>query len=101
MCIICSGQEKSLLPWEQGNPQSYVKINHLTDRKQSDHIQLDVDKVKESRGEGIEAATWMRTGAVGMPKKEVYPATGHVIGGKRCTTDLTFQVSSAWKMFRC
>jgi len=79
----------------------HVKTSRLTDRKPSEHFQVDIDKVKEGRGEGMEAATWMRTGAVGMPKREVDPVTGHVIGGERCNTDLTSQVSAQRSLHCC
>ncbi len=56
-----------------------------------------MDKDKASRGDGLDVATWMRTGTVGMPKRIIDPATGHVEGVSRQVTDLTVLVSSHHK----
>lgn len=66
-------------------------------RKLSGHHQVLMDKDKASRGDGLDVATWMRTGTVGMPKRIIDPATGHVEGVSRQVTDLTVLVSSHHK----
>ena len=88
-------------PWPWGEDRDtkkevlkdYRKSHALHPRFQSGHHQVLVDKKEEGCGHGLDVATWMRTGEVGMPKKEVDPATGRVIGGSRQITDLTMPVS--------
>ena len=70
----------------------YPFFNTQVNRKLSGHQKVEVDKTKEGLGHGLDMATWMRTGAVGMPKKTIDPATGHVVGASRQATDLTVLV---------
>ena len=62
-------------------------------RKRSGHHQIQVDKSQASKGDGLDMATLMRAGTVGMPKKAIDPATGHVMSVSRQAADLTVLVS--------
>jgi hypothetical protein len=59
-----------------------------TAEKRSAHEHVAVDKREVEREYGMDVASWMRTGEVGMPKPR-NPVTGQTIGANRNTSDVT------------
>ena len=60
--------------------------------KRSAHQQVIADKREAGRGHGMDVASWMRTGEIGMPKMR-NPVTGEVIGTNKKISDITALVS--------
>ena len=60
--------------------------------KRSAHEQVIADKREAGRGYGMDVASWMRTGEVGMPKPQ-NPVTGEVTGANKKISDITALVS--------
>ncbi|MCG8620802.1 MAG: hypothetical protein MJE68_02220 [Proteobacteria bacterium] len=60
---------------------------HATE-KRSAHEHVAVDKREAEREYGMDVASWMRTGEVGMPKSR-NPVTGQPIGANRNISDVT------------
>ena len=56
--------------------------------KRSAHNHVAVDKREAEMSYGMDVASWMRTGEVGMPKTR-NPLTGQIIGANRNTSDVT------------
>lgn len=56
--------------------------------KRSAHNHVAVDKREAEMSYGMDVASWMRTGEVGMPKTR-NPLTGQPIGANRNTSDVT------------
>ncbi len=44
------------------------------------------------KGEELDVSSWMKRGMVGVHKKKIDPASGHVIGGTKNTSDVTTMV---------
>ena len=64
-----------------------VYRTHATE-KRSAHEHVAVDKREAEREYGMDVASWMRTGEVGMPKSR-NPVTGQPIGANRNISDVT------------
>ena len=60
--------------------------------KRSAHEHVVADKRAAGRGYGMDVASWMRTGEIGMPKPR-NPVTGEPIGTNKKTSDVTAIVS--------
>ena len=90
---MCLGGEGDSYPLKMTNllSQDQPRLMRTNFARRKPNEQVHVDKSKEGCGEGLDVATWIRTGVVGMPKKN--QATGHVIGGARQCTDLIMPVS--------
>lgn len=61
--------------------------------RRSAHEQVVADKREAGRGYGMDVASWMRTGEVGMPKTR-NPATGQLTGANKNTSDVTANVNA-------
>ena len=98
-----TGQDKDIYnPWGRPGAGAPMKDQHghstgtgvygACTEKRSAHEQVVANKREAERGYGMEVASWMRTGEVGMPKAR-NPVTGEIIGANKKTSDVTAIVS--------
>lgn len=99
-----TGQEKESIydPWGRPGAGAPLKDQHgeatktgvygaCCTEKRSAHKQVVANKREAGRGYGMDVASWMRTGEVGMPKPR-NPVTGEPIGANKKTSDVTADV---------
>ena len=94
-----TGQNKDIYdPWgrpgagaplrDRGGQSTGAGVYGACAEKRSAHEHVMADKREAERGYGMDVASWMRTGEVGMPKTR-NPVTGQPIGANKNTSDVT------------
>lgn len=97
-----TGQKDIYDPWGKPGAGAPLRNRHgqvtgagvfgAMTEKRSAHEQVIADKREAGRGHGMDVASWMRTGEIGMPKTRD-PVTGEVIGTSKKISDVTTLVS--------